>query len=392
MTISPKAEQFRDLHLAQILREFDPKKGPFDLFLSNYFRHTPALGSKDRADVGRRIYQIIRWQGLLLSQVKKEHEGDWCWQDVINYLKDFDPKKFLEDESLPAWQRVSFPELLYSLIEKAYGKEKAVEIALSCNQEAPTTLRVNPLKCNRDQLIELLQKEGIEAKPTELSPYGLHLQQRAQLFQLQAFRDGFFEMQDEGSQLIADLMKIKPGDEVLDYCAGSGGKTLAFAHKLAGKGQVYLHDIRKEALESARQRLRRAGIQNSQTMTFEDKRKKRILAGRMDWIFVDAPCTGTGTLRRNPDMKLRFNQEFLDGCIKLQQEVMREALRFLKPSGHVVYATCSILPEENEEQVARFCSEYNLEIVGVPFKSLPKTGGMDGFFAVCLKKAAPLSS
>ncbi len=368
MNTNSQSARFREHHLKEILTTFDVNRGPFDMFLSNYFRHHPSLGSKDRADIGKKAYQAVRWQALL----KIVSPSD---------LDSFNPKEYLTREDIPLHDRVSFPKVLFDLMEKAYGREKAIEIALNSNEEAPTTLRCNPSKCSRDELIAKLKGHGLEAAPTAVSPFGIVLQKRAQLFQLPEFAEGFFEMQDEGSQLLAELVQAKKGDEVLDYCAGSGGKALAFAHKLEGKGQIYLHDIRAEALANAKKRLNRAGIQNAQALLPDDARKKKILKGRMDWVFVDAPCTGTGTLRRNPDMKWRFSESFLQEQIQLQRQVMQEAVPYLKPSGSIVYATCSILPQENESQVEYFCKTLGLKAVSTPFKCLPTPGQMDGFFA-----------
>jgi 16S rRNA C967 or C1407 C5-methylase (RsmB/RsmF family) len=182
------------------------------------------------------------------------------------------------------------------------------------------------------------------------------------------------------------MVDAKPKDEILDYCAGSGGKTLAFAYKLKQKGQLFLHDIRKEALFEARLRLKRAGIQCGQILLPDDAKKKKMLHNRMNWVVVDAPCSGTGALRRNPDMKWRMEESFFERYSILQRQVVKEASAFLRPDGKLLYATCSILPEENEEQVAFFCKEYGLKVIGKPFVSLPTVGGMDGFFGVVLAR------
>ena len=202
---------------------------------------------------------------------------------------------------------------------------------------------------------------------------------------MEEFKKGYFEVQDEASQLIAELIAIEPGMRFLDYCAGSGGKSLAIAPRLKERGQLFLHDIRPRALLEARKRLKRAGIQNAQLLP-ADSPNKRLLKMKMDWVLVDAPCTGTGTFRRNPDMKWKFEDQLLPRIIQEQREIFEEALSFLKPGGHIVYATCSVLPQENLHQAAYFLDRFPLEQIGEPFSSIPLTGEMDGFFGVVFKK------
>ena len=188
-------------------------------------------------------------------------------------------------------------------------------------------------------------------------------------------------MQDEASQQVAALVQAKPGDHVLDYCSGSGGKALAFAPAMDGKGQIYLHDIRAHILQEAKRRLKRAGVQNAQVLTTD---KLKPLKKKCDWVLVDAPCTGTGTLRRNPDMKWRFTGEMLQRLIGEQRTIFEKALSYLKPEGRIVYATCSILKEENSEQIAHFLKTYGLKLEDSPLQTLPEEGGMDGFFGAVL--------
>jgi 16S rRNA C967 or C1407 C5-methylase (RsmB/RsmF family) len=194
-----------------------------------------------------------------------------------------------------------------------------------------------------------------------------------------------FEVQDEASQLIADLVAAVPGDHVLDFCAGSGGKSLAIAPRMGCKGQLYLHDVRPAVLREAKKRLYRAGIQNAQILP-HDASHKRSLKEVMDWVLVDAPCTGTGTLRRNPDMKWKFEESTLNRLIDEQRSIFREALNFVKPKGKIVYATCSVLPMENEWQAEFFEQNFGLKRLEPSFSSSPKKGGMDGFFGVVFTK------
>ena len=200
------------------------------------------------------------------------------------------------------------------------------------------------------------------------------------MFRFLSLKKDCFEIQDEASQLIAALVEAEPGQHVLDYCSGSGGKTLAFAHRLDKKGQIYLHDIRPAILEQARKRLKRADIQNAQPLPAGHANLKK-LRKKMDWTFVDAPCTGTGTLRRNPDQKWKFSSELLNRLLGEQRTIFERALSYVKPGGKIIYATCSMLAQENEDQVEHFLKTYDLKLAHPPFSSLPAPGAMDGMFA-----------
>lgn len=205
-------------------------------------------------------------------------------------------------------------------------------------------------------------------------------------FSLDLFKKGFFEIQDEGSQLVSLRIKTKPGDCVLDYCGGSAGKTLAFAPYMQNKGQIFVHDIRKNILLEAKRRLRRANIQNYQ---LADNKNKLLFSmkNKFDWVLLDVPCSGTGTLRRNPEFKYKFNLDKFEELRKVQLEILEESLLFVKPKGKIVYTTCSLLHEENLSQVVKFCSKHNYSIEDDNvFETLPISNGMDGFFSATLIK------
>jgi 16S rRNA (cytosine967-C5)-methyltransferase len=372
---------FRQHHLFQILHLFDSQKGPLDLLLSHYFRAHKAVGAKDRQQICETLYGMIRWRGLLDHLCSPPPS----WEKRAQlYMSGFNPTDYLKRQEIPPHVRVSFPKALFQLLAHHYGEEKALEICLVQNGTAPTTVRVNALKITREELLK--KWEGLFALSiTAKSSLGITFAKKHNFFALEEFKAGFFEIQDEGSQLIAALVQARPKEQVLDYCAGSGGKTLAFAPDMKESGQIYLHDIRPQALEEARKRLRRAGIQNAQPL-FPDSSKKSQLLQKMDWVLVDAPCTGLGTLRRNPDMKWKFEPQNLEELIPKQRAIFEEALAFLRPGGKIVYATCSSLPEENENQVDFFMRQFGLELDSTPFFSLPQRGGMDGFFGAVLKK------
>ncbi len=371
---------FREHHLLQILSFFEEESLPLDLFLRNYFRKHKAVGSKDRKEICETIYGMIRWRALIDWVAEKPLN----WETRLRAFNHFSLGDLQSDPSIPAHIRVSFPKAFYELLVSALGEEKAHAFCLSCNDIAPTTVRVNLLKTTREEIFKKW-KGYYQVTPCKHSKAGIHFKEKINFFGLDEFKEGLFEVQDEASQLIADLIQVKPGDRFLDYCAGSGGKSLAIAPLLQGKGQLLLHDIRPLALQEAKKRLKRAGIQNVQLLP-HDSSNKNLIRGKMDWILVDAPCTGTGTLRRNPDMKWKFNEEMLDRLVIQQRDIFSEALLYLKPNAHIVYATCSVLPQENQHQAAYFLKHFPLEQVGEPFSSFPVSGEMDGFFGIVFKK------
>lgn len=328
--------------------------------------------------MGDLLYKAIRWKGLIDYLL----EADCGAEEWLDFARTLKPEEYAKDKKLPLHVRLSIPKEIFELLESQWGRSEAIRLCRVSNQNAPVTARVNTLKTTRPELLERLSHH-LEVQETRFSPTGFSFSKRLPIQTLPEFSEGLLEMQDEGSQLLAMLVSAKPGDHVLDYCAGSGGKTLAFAPQLNGKGQIYLHDIRKAALERAKRRLRRAGIQNAQQLS-EGKK----LFGKMDWVLTDVPCTGTGTYRRNPDLKWKFNKDSLNELITLQREIVTKALAYLRPGGTLVYATCSLLKEENEEQVAYFTSHLPLKLQGLPFRTHPLPGGMDGFFGAVLNKAS----
>ncbi len=371
---------FRIHHLTQAVEEFSHQSLPLDLFLNQYYRANKALGSKDRLFLSDTLYAIIRWKGLLDAS----GEENQTWETrVDNFLKST-IDELRANPKLAPHDKVSFPEWLFSRLEKQLGLQKAEEVCLICNQQAPPTIRVNLAKTNRDTLLTSLKKYG-SVTPTAISSQGIVFSDRMNYFEIPEFVKGEFEIQDEGSQLLADLLQPKPQDHILDFCAGSGGKTLAFAHKTEGKGQIYLHDIRPKALQQAKKRLKKAGVQNAQIIVAGEPRLKK-LKGKMQWVFVDAPCSGTGTLRRNPEMKWKLNEETIARMVGMQRNIFEQALSYLAPGGSIIYGTCSILAEENELQTAHFIQTYGLEVVGNPLQILPQENGADGFYGVVFRK------
>lgn len=350
--------KFREHHLNILLERIRSEKTPIDVLLRHYFRLNKALGSKDRAWISETLYHYIRWK------------------NVYEELK-LPPTAPLPDLSnAPLHLQLGAPKKLLDLLVTAYGKEKASEICKTNQTRAPVTIRANLLKISRDELVQKLSSQ-YEVSPTTNSKEGINFASKVNFAALPEFQEGLFEVQDEASQLGAALVHPLPKQQILDYCAGAGGKSLAIAPHMKLSGQLYLHDIRPQALVEAKKRCSRASIQNVQ---FNLPPKKNS----MDWVVVDAPCSGTGTYRRNPDLKWKFESIDLPSLVQEQRTIFEEAYHYRKPGGVMVYMTCSILPEENESQVKHFQEKYRLQVIE-KFQTLPLLNGMDGFFAVSLK-------
>lgn len=361
---------------------------PLDLLINRYFRANKSLGSKDRAFIAETLYALMRWKGLLDAFNGEEIAADThpttVWEARLNTYLNRPIEELRKTAGLAPHTSVSFPEWLFDKFVKHYGPEQAAEIALVSNTQAPASIRANLLKTTRDELLEKLALR-FPVAASQVAPNAILFKKRMNYFELPEFTAGLFEVQDEGSQLLAELVKAKPGDQVMDYCSGSGGKALAFAPRLQGKGQIYLHDVRKGSLQESKKRLKRAGVQNVQIIPADDTRLKK-LKKKCNWVLVDAPCSGTGTLRRNPDMKWRLSEEGLDYLTGLQRTIFEKAQSYLAPDGHIVYGTCSILSEENEAQVEHFLKTYPLELCGKPLKILPTADGPDGFFGAVFRR------
>ncbi|MFN0065650.1 MAG: methyltransferase domain-containing protein [Chlamydiales bacterium] len=369
------AKSFSEYHLFQLLARYETQHLPLDLFLSHYFRSHKALGATDRRLISEAVYGMIRWKILIDHLIDKSPS----WEKRYAIYRNIQPSSYLYVNTLPLHVRVGFTQHLFDLLKKSYGEEEAIRLCQVSNTPAPITIRVNPIKTSREALYTAWEKEFAVVK-SEYSPYAIHFKKRAPLVALPAFKEGLFEIQDEASQVIANQVEVKPGEKVLDYCAGSGGKSLAFAHKMHGLGQIYLHDVRLLVLEQAKKRLKRAGVQNAQVLGPTHPTLKK-LKKNMDWVLVDVPCSGTGTFRRNPDQKWKFSLEMLHRLIHQQREIFAQALEYLKPSGKIIYATCSLLKEENEEQVAHFLNTLPVALDGEPFFSPFDYGSMDRLFS-----------
>ncbi len=370
-------KNFRENHLFSFLQRFDAESKPLDLSMADFFRSKKSLGSHDRRFLGDAAYALVRWKGLLDHMLGKTSS----WEDRFFLYQRLDLDHLPPE--IPAWIRSGASKWLYDEVVYSHGKEKAASLCRALNDPAPLTVRVNTLKTTREALLSSW-KNRFGAKACE-TPTAIHFPKREPLTSLHEFKEGLFEIQDEGSQRVAQLVLANPGDQVLDYCSGSGGKSLAFAARLEGKGQIYLHDIREHILHQAKKRMNRAGIQNAQFLP-PGHRRLSSLKNKIDWVLADVPCSGSGTYRRNPDMKWKADGEMLDRLVQQQRDIFSLAINYAKPGGKIVYATCSLFSRENQEQVDYFLKTLPLDLEGEPLSILPTSNGPDGFFAAVFSK------
>jgi len=307
---------------------------------------------------------------------------------------------------MPSWVRSEYPVWLEERLERLFGPDLVAEMG-AMRDEAPVDLRVNTLKTDRDGALAALAACGLRATPTPLSPLGLRLPERVAMLSLPPYRDGLVEVQDEGSQLVALLTDAQPGMAVVDYCAGAGGKTLALAASMDNRGRLIACDVAEWRVDRAQERLRRAGAHNVTRRVIGAEGDKWIKrnAGGFDRVLVDAPCSGTGTWRRNPDAKWHLSARDLEELALRQADILASAARLVRPGGRLIYATCSLLPEENEDQIDRFLAAHPTfapqdiaplwgERIGTPcpvpgpwLRLSPLRHGTDGFFAAVLTRA-----
>lgn len=311
----------------------------------------------------------------------------------------------IEHPGMPEDVRLECPSWAAEPLRRRFGDRFGAEMA-ALLEPAPLDLRVNPLRTTREAMLRGLKDLGVPAKASAIAPYGIRVDERLSLASLPMLKSGEVEIQDEGSQLVAMLVAARPGERVVDFCAGAGGKTLAIATQMNNRGHVVACDVSEGRLKRSAERFRRARLHNVETRLLSsetDKWVKRHKAG-FDRVLVDAPCSGTGTWRRNPDARWRApDEQGLGGLVALQARILASAARLVKPGGRLVYATCSMLPEENEEQVAAFVAVHPA-FRPVPLKEAwprltdsahpdflsltPARNGTDGFFAAVMQREA----
>jgi 16S rRNA (cytosine967-C5)-methyltransferase len=417
---------------------------PAEDVAADYFRRRRYIGAKDRTHIAGHVYAVLRHRASLDWWIRKHPVEIGPRSRVLAALvliegwrpeaiaagcdgDRFRPAPLSEAEERlvrglatrtlrhPAMPRAAandLPEWLEPYLEQVFGKGLEREMA-ALNASAPTDLRVNLLAADRAAARRALMAEGVAAEPTPWSPVGLRLSQRAPLGGLAAFKDGLVEVQDEGSQIAALLADARPGMRVVDFCAGAGGKTLALAAGMANRGKLVACDVTARRLERAARRLRRAGVNNVErrVLTSEHDKWVKRHAGGFDRVFLDVPCLGTGTWRRNPDAKWRTTPRDLAELVIRQQQILTSAARLVRLGGRLVYATCSLLHEEDEAQAEAFLAaapEFSVvpiarawsETIGGAspggeryLRLTPARHGTDGFFiAIFERQPCPTTS
>ena len=357
-------------------------ESPADGVVSDFFRQHRALGARERHTLAETTYHVLRHRSLyhhLAQSGKGEMERRLAilgWQGNEGFLRAalneqeqqwHEKMKAVDRAALPEKLRHNLPDWLAQPLQAALG-EDFWPLVESLNQPAALDLRVNTMKAKRDDVQSALAQAGIEAVPTPYSPWGLRIQGKPALSKLDVFTGGLVEVQDEGSQLLALMTDAKRGEMVVDFCAGAGGKTLALGAAMRNTGRLYAFDTSGHRLAALRPRLARSGLSNVYPVQIAHERDERIkrLAGKIDRVLVDAPCSGLGTLRRNPDMKWRQSPQAIAELKEKQAAILASAARLVKPGGRLVYATCSLLDEENEAIAHAFSEAHARDFTPLP--------------------------
>ncbi len=382
---------------------FNEKKQA-DKVLKNTLKRDKRWGSRDRSFIAETTYDIVRWKRLYakIAEVKEPFSRN-------NLFRLFAVWAILRGINLPDWKyfegtptrrikgrfdelikirkyRESIPDWLDEIGEKELGNKWDKEIH-ALNQLAPVVLRVNTLKTTAKDVQNKLSELEIETKKLKSHPDALLLKERANVFVTPLFKDGWFEVQDASSQLVARFLDPKPGMRIIDACAGAGGKTLHIASLMENKGQIIALDIYENKLKELKRRARRNGVHNIEPRVIESTKTIKKLYGKADKVLLDAPCSGLGVLKRNPDAKWKLQPEFLTKIYQTQQEILQSYSRMVKPSGEMVYATCSILPSENTDQVNTFLASEAGKNFSLTKEEiiLPSQSGFDGFYMALLQ-------
>ena len=363
-------------------------------------------GSRDRGFIAETTYDIVRWKRLYaeIAEVKAPYSRANLFRmfTVWAVLRGIDLPDWKQLEPVPARRikgkfdelskirkfKESIPDWLDEVCEKALGDKLWSSEIAALNKQADVILRVNTLKTTKEKLRKNLLDDGIVAEPIKGYPDALKLNERANVFTTKSFKDGLFEVQDASSQLVSQFLEVEPGQRVVDTCAGAGGKTLHLAALMENKGQLIALDIYDNKLKELKRRARRNGAHNIEPRHIESTKVIKKLYNSADRVLIDAPCTGLGVLRRNPDAKWKLQPDFLGKITKTQQEIIRSYSKMVKPGGKMVYATCSILPQENIAQVKSFlASEEGKDFTLAKDKKIfASKSGFDGFYMALLEK------
>lgn len=377
-----------------------------DKVIQQLLKRDKRWGSRDRGFVAETTYDIVRWKRLYteIAEVKAPYDRENIWRIFAVWAT-------LRGIKLPDWSyfentptrkikgrfdeltntrkfKESIPDWLDELGVKELGESVWTKEIAALNEQADVILRVNTLNTTKENLQALLFDDGIETESIKGYASALKLKERANVFQTEAFKKGYFEVQDASSQLVAEFLDVKPGMRVVDTCAGAGGKALHLATLMENKGQVIALDIYANKLHELKRRAKRNGAWNIETRAIESTKVIKKLYDKADRVLIDAPCSGLGVLRRNPDAKWKLQPEFIDKIKVTQQEILQQYSRIVKAGGQLVYATCSILPSENKAQVDTFlASDLGKDFTFVKDKSiLSHKTGFDGFYMALLEK------
>jgi 16S rRNA (cytosine967-C5)-methyltransferase len=372
-----------------------------DKVIERVLKSNPRWGARDRAFIAENVYEIVRWYRLLyeVSGGEPKEEADWwrmfgTWQILQgNALPDWKEFKGLDSKAILAARKkagsvLKIRESIPDWLDERGRKELQATwepLLHALNEQAPLVIRANTLKMTPIALQQLLKAEGVDTEA--LDDAGLRVLQRKNLFSTESFRQGYFEVQDFASQQVAPFLRVEPGMRVIDACAGGGGKTLHLASLMQNKGRLIAMDTEGWKLDELKRRARRAGVDILDVRPIDTTKVIKRLEGSADRLLLDVPCSGTGVLRRNPDAKWKLDIPFIERVRETQREILRSYSRMLKPGGLMVYATCSIFPSENEQQVEDFLREQNGKFELVQSRHLlPQEFGYDGFYMALIVK------
>lgn len=391
---------------------------PADAVLSAFFREHKKLGPQDRAFVAEAVFGVLRRYRYLSVVVPAANPRTLiiAWLIKVRGMSGATLEKFArpelidhirnaKTENLPLATNAELPDWVVGKLQASMRDADILALGRALQQQAPLDVRVNTHKAGRDTVLIQLREAGFVVEATPYSPWGIRFKDHPAINRHPLFLDGSLEVQDEGSQLLALLLGARRGEMVCDFCAGAGGKTLAVGAMMASTGRLYAFDVAEKRLAKLKPRLARSGLSNvmPQLIASENDTRVKRLAGKLDRVLVDAPCSGLGTLRRNPDLKFRQSPESVAELVGKQTAILRAAAKLLKPGGRLVYATCSLLPDENEAIVETLLAEGGFALLpvnellaqnridldtGAMLKLSPAVHGTDGFFAAVLVKAA----
>ncbi|MBB5018356.1 16S rRNA (cytosine967-C5)-methyltransferase [Chitinivorax tropicus] len=408
------------------LRQILPMTQPADAVMSRFFREHPKLGAQDRHVIAETVFGILRRRMMLEAVVDKPTARGLLLGYLVKVqglpakaVASFAPEaelkmathaKAVKADTLPIAVQAEFPDWLYEKLRQFMDDEAILALGRGFQQPAPLDVRVNTLRMSREAVMQALIASGLPCEPTPYSPLGLRLQGKPAVNKHALFNEGAVEVQDEGSQLLGLLLSPRRGEMVVDFCAGAGGKTLLLGALMQSSGRVYALDVSEKRLNNLKPRLKRSGLSNvhPQLIAHENDTKIKRLAGKIDRVLVDAPCSGLGTLRRNPDLRFRQSAQSVAELTQKQASILAAAASLVKQGGRLVYATCSILPEENQQIVEAFLAAHpDFKLVSVGelltqqkialemgdyLQLYPQVHGTDGFFAAVLTREVGLAA